>query len=291
MKKITFLIALIIAISCQAQLLWKVSGGGLENPSYLFGTYHLMPSTFVDSVPGLSQAIESVDAVWVEIEHEKMNSPEVMAQMSALMTAPADSSIDRLLSDDGYSMVDAVVRRYLGTFGVTLDQLKTMRPAALSLQLAQLMTMEKLPNSDFSRLLDGEVERRVKALGKPSHSLETVDYQLQLFFGAPLPKQAADLLEMCKQIDEVERNFDDIHEAYTSQDFSKLTEALCDPVSMSREDMETICFQRNEKWLPTLIDAAKKGGIIVAVGAAHLVLEKGLIELLRQQGFTVEPVK
>ena len=52
MKRITFLITLLFALTCQAQLLWKVSGGTLEKPSYLFGTYHLMPSAFVDSVPG-----------------------------------------------------------------------------------------------------------------------------------------------------------------------------------------------------------------------------------------------
>ena len=291
MKKITFFLVLIIAISCQAQLLWKVSGPGLEKPSYLFGTYHLMPSTFVDSVPGLNKAIESADEVWVEIENEKMKSPEVLTQMSALMTAPADSTIDRLISPDGYKIVDTVVRRYLGMFGVTLDQVKMMRPAALSLQLEQLMAMKKLPNSDFSHLLDGEVERRVKALGKPSHSLESVDFQIQLFFGSPLQKQAADLLEMCKNIDEVERNFDDIHQAYVTQDFDKLTAAITNPVTMDEEDLATVCFERNEKWLPTLIDAAKKGSIIVAVGAAHLVLERGLITLLRLQGYTVEPVK
>lgn len=31
MKRITFLITLLFALTCQAQLLWKVSGGTLEN--------------------------------------------------------------------------------------------------------------------------------------------------------------------------------------------------------------------------------------------------------------------
>lgn len=207
MKRITFLITLLFAITCQAQLLWKVSGNALEKPSYLFGTYHLMPSAFVDSVPGLNDAIKNVDAVWVEVENSQMTAPATVMKMSKMMIAPPDSTIDALLSKDAYQIVDTVVQRYLGTFGINLDKLKTMRPAALSTQLAQLMAVRCLPDFEMNNLLDHEVELRVKALGKPAHSLETVDFQLQLLLGDPLPKQAADLLEMCKNIGEVERNF------------------------------------------------------------------------------------
>lgn len=176
MKRITFLITLLFALTCQAQLLWKVSGGTLEKPSYLFGTYHLMPSAFVDSVPGLNDAIKNVDAVWVEVENSQMTAPATVMKMSKMMIAPPDSTIDALLSKDAYQIVDTVVQRYLGTFGINLDKLKTMRPAALSTQLAQLMAVRRLPDFEMNNLLDHEVELRVKALGKPAHSLETVDF-------------------------------------------------------------------------------------------------------------------
>ena len=82
-----------------------------------------------------------------------------------------------------------------------------------------------------------------------------------------------------------------MHKAYATQDFDKLMLAATDPSATTPEDMERICYDRNEKWLPTLIEAAQKGSILVAVGAAHLGMEKGLISLLRHQGYTVEPVK
>ena len=88
MKRITFLITLLFALTCQAQLLWKVSGGTLEKPSYLFGTYHLMPSAFVDSVPGLNDAIKNVDAVWVEVENSQMTAPATVMKMAKMMIAP-----------------------------------------------------------------------------------------------------------------------------------------------------------------------------------------------------------
>lgn len=175
-----------------------------------------------------------------------------------MMIAPPDSTIDALLSKDAYQIVDTVVQRYLGTFGINLDKLKTMRPAALSTQLAQLMAVRRLPDFEMNNLLDHEVERRVKALGKPAHSLETVDFQLQLLLGDPLPKQAADLLEMCKNIGEVERNFDDMHNAYATQDFDKLMLAATDPSATTPEDMERICYDRNENGSPRLSRQPKR---------------------------------
>ncbi len=290
MKKIISLLFILAAVVGHAQLLWKVSGGSLKEPSYLFATYHLMPGTFVDSVPGLNDAIKRVDGALVEIENNKMTAPATVKKMGEWMIAPADSSIDVLLSKEGYQIVDTVVKRYLGDFGISLDKLKMMRPSALEAQFQQLMAVKVLGGINPNNLLDSEVERRVIVMGKPVHSLETVDFQLHLLFGKPLNKQAADLLETCKNIDEVERVFNDLHTAYASQNFSDLMLAATNPVSMNEEDMEQYCFQRNERWMPAITDAMKKGSVLVAVGAAHLGMEKGLIALLRQQGYTVEPV-
>ena len=51
MKKLLGILLFIsIALSANAQLLWKVSGKGLEKPSYIFGTYHLSPLSIKDSI-------------------------------------------------------------------------------------------------------------------------------------------------------------------------------------------------------------------------------------------------
>ena len=44
MKKLLGILLFIsIALSANAQLLWKVSGNGLNQPSYIIGTHHLAP--------------------------------------------------------------------------------------------------------------------------------------------------------------------------------------------------------------------------------------------------------
>ena len=86
MKKILtslFLVA-ITAISCNAQLLWKISGNGLEKPSYLFGTHHIAPISVLDSVPGFNNAFASADKVYGELIMSEAQSP---AAQQIMMTA------------------------------------------------------------------------------------------------------------------------------------------------------------------------------------------------------------
>ena len=54
---------LLAAQSANAQLFWKISGRGIEKPSYILGTHHAVPFTYCDSIPGLMKAFEEVDYV------------------------------------------------------------------------------------------------------------------------------------------------------------------------------------------------------------------------------------
>ena len=73
-----FLLAVLtlIALSSSAQLLWKVSGNGLDKPSYVLGTYHLASESMIDKIPGMKQALEGCDIVVGEIDYETVMSQE-----------------------------------------------------------------------------------------------------------------------------------------------------------------------------------------------------------------------
>ena len=76
MKRLSLILAIaLVALASQAQLLWKVSGNGLGRPSYIFGTHHMAPSTMIDQVKGMDEAIQGCDIVVGEIAKESMASP------------------------------------------------------------------------------------------------------------------------------------------------------------------------------------------------------------------------
>ena len=83
--------------------------------------------------------------------------------------------------------------------------------------------------------------------------------------------------------------------AYMKQDLNEMLRIneervgnQCDP-SPSEED--AMIYNRNKAWAEKLPAIMKAAPTFVAVGALHLLGEKGLLNLLKRQGYTVEPVK
>ena len=58
--------------------------------------------------------------------------------------------------------------------------------------------------------------------------------------------------------------------------------------ALTAEGMSEINQGRNQNWMPVLAQALRQQNSFVAVGAAHLFGEGGLLELLKSQGFDVE---
>ena len=291
MKKLLFILLLLLSCSqAGGQLLWKVSGNGCYETSYLFGTLHLETSEFIDSVPGLASAIENVDVIFGELEGDDMLSMNTMLQMMKEATAPADSTLDKLLSPADYKTVDDVIKKYM--FGFGLKELGVLKPAVLTLYL-EMMQMQKLyPKSlDPSNLIDVAIQKRGKQLGKRVEGLEGVEDQTSALFGIPLTEQAEDLVDFCRKDQEFAQSSSQLHDAYRAKDLAAIEKIVFDPeMGMDEESMDRMSYNRNRKWMEKIIQTLPVQRVLVAVGAAHLVGEQGLIELLRSHGYTVEPV-
>lgn len=293
MKKLLILILIAgCAISASAQLLWKVSGKDCHKPSYLFGTIHLETGNYIDSVPGLNEAIESVDAIYGEIFCETMLSDNTMSQIIKDAAAPQDSTIDKLLTKEEYQLVDSVVRVYMmGLIG--LDNLAKLKPVIVSTQLNVLQMKKYFPqNMDQSNMLDMAIQKRGIALGKHVDGLETVEAQTKALFGASLTKQAQDLVDFCRKDKTFAERGKQLCDAYHAQDIAAIEKVVFDPeFGTDDEEIETLGYERNRNWMPKIEATLPVQSVLIAVGAAHLLGEQGLIKLLRDKGYTVEPVE
>lgn len=289
---------LILAFFClgatfaQAQLLWKVTGPGLDKPSYLFGTHHFISGDFIDSIPELPQVINDIDEVYVEIQNDAMTSPEALQLMTKAMMAPQDSTLDKLYSADGLKIIDDVVRKYYGVFGIGLDKFYAMKPATVMMQLQVIQSSSAIPGFNPNNLIDKAVEKRCTSKGKKANSLESIEFQTGLLFNAPLNKQASDLLEMCKNDSKMEEMAKELVDDYKHQRIDKLLEIMSDKElgGNDEEDLKRLVFDRNRNWIPTIIHAMSQHSILVSVGAGHLPGPDGVIALLKAQGFEVTPV-
>lgn len=95
MKRVLVIIVFVLLASqsANAQLLWKISGRGIEKPSYILGTHHAVPFTYCDSIPGLMEAFEEVDYVIGEFDMVKMGemTPTQMQNMQTLAVSKGKS--------------------------------------------------------------------------------------------------------------------------------------------------------------------------------------------------------
>lgn len=294
MKRLSLIIAvLVVALASQAQLLWKVSGNGLGRPSYIFGTHHMAPSTMIDQIPGINAAIDGCDIVVGEIEKDSLMSKEAQMKMANAMIAPTDSTLDMLYTPTEYAVIEKVFDKYFGAMGVKLAQMKTLKPNAISTQLQAMQAVKYFPNFDANNLIDIAVQDRANKAGRPSASLESLQEQIDLLFNAPLTEQAKNLLEACRQDAFFQEQSSALAEAYMHQDLDKLMAVMTDATmgGESEEAMEALIYSRNRNWAEKLVKIMPERTCLVCVGAGHLPGPQGLLQLLRDKGYTVEPMR
>ena len=219
-----FLAVLMVALSAWSQLLWRVSGNGLEKPSFLMGTHHFAPADFIDSVSGLNDAIRSCDAVYGEIHRDSMMNIQAQQRVAMAMVAPADSTLDKVLTPEQYAVVKSVVDGYLAPAGITLASLNMLKPAGVSIQLQALQALKYFKDFDHNKQIDRSVQNRGEQAGKTLGGFETVDDQVAILFGTPIVDQAEGLVDVCEHDADFERVSIELAEAYMRA--GKTSEAL-----------------------------------------------------------------
>lgn len=302
MKKIVFSLALIVAatLSAPAQILYKITGNGLQKPSFIIGTYHLAPVSFVDSIPGVKAALETAEQACGEVEISELTSNESVQKMQAAMMLPEGQTLDKLLSADELSRLNALLKDLLGvdlSNPMVAQQLGRMSPQGLSTQLTVLMYLKK--NPDFNPLspFDGYFLQQLAQAGKPVTGFETIDFQIDvLFHGTPMEDQVKDLMCIVDNREWMEQMvIEDVVNAFFSQDLKAIEAAIelemgndCDS---KPEDKDRLIYNRNANWLKKMPQMMSEKSTFFAVGIAHLVGEKGVLEGLRKAGYQVEGMK
>ena len=288
MKRILTILALsLMCLTSNAQLVWKISGNGIKKPSYILGTHHGCPFTYCDSIPGLMKAFDKADNIIGEInmiEFAEM-SPERMQKMQAMMMMPADTSLLSLFSTEEA----AKVNEWLGKkMGASLEMLSVMKPMTIMVTVQNKEMMEVIPEIATMTSIDKYMQTLGQSKGKSIGELESADYQMELLYGNSLEEQADALLEMIDHGDS-KGLLQQLTDAYKSQDLDTLWEIFQE--QMTGYEYDAIVKVRNLNWEKQMKELLPKQSTLFVVGAGHLPGESGMINLLREAGFKVKPVK
>lgn len=289
---ITLVLLIAVTLGAQSQLLWKISGNGLQQPSYIFGTYHLSPLSIKDSIASLPQAMQDIRQVYGELVMADMMKPEFLAQMQQQTMLPNDTTLKSLFTPEEFEVVSCAVTEYLQVDIALLDRIK---PAALFQQLTVLFYMKHTPGYNPQEQLDASFQQEATEQGKKVGGLETAQSQVDILFNKPLRRQAEDLYCFVSDPDKVERQAKEIIAAYTAQDLDKMLQLMeekegtsCDPTP---EEMAQLLYDRNQAWVKQMPAIMQAAPTLFVVGAGHLPGEQGVLALLKAQDYTVEPMK
>ena len=289
MKRVLVIIAfvLIAAQSANAQLLWKISGRGIEKPSYILGTHHAVPFTYCDSIPGLMKAFEEVDFVIGEFDMVKMGemTPVQMQNMQKMMMMPADTTLLSLFSKEEKELLDAYLKE---TIGAQLEMFSAMKPMTIMVTVQNKILMDIIPDIASMTGMDKYMQTLAVSKDKKVGGLETMEYQMNLLYGCSLEEQADALLEMAQNSNSKELMIE-LTAAYKSQNLDALWSVFKD--QMTRYEHDALVSERNKNWKKQIMELLPVQSSLFVVGSGHLPGEKGMIKLLKKAGYKVKPVK
>ena len=271
-------------------LLWRIEGKELQEPSYLYGTIHLIKSESFFFPKGTLNAFESSKDVFFEIDMNEMSDMSAMMGMLDKLHMPDGVSLKTLLSEEDYTMVSAHFKK----MGLPMFMFERMKPMFLTAFASEDMDFGNLMNPSNSegdaKSYEFEFLELAKTLNKPVAGLETIEFQLSVFDKIPYSAQANMLVESIKMSDEGEDQLDHLTEVYVTQDINAMVNMMDDD-SMGLGVYEDILLKdRNENWIPIMESQMQKNATFFAVGAGHLGGEYGVIRLLMKAGYKMTPV-
>jgi uncharacterized protein YbaP (TraB family) len=257
-------------------LLWKISGGDLSAPSYLFGTIHISAAEVFNLPEGCLQALDSTAILALELDPSALADPRLATKIMM-----KEGSLKKLLTAEDYQLLDSLM---LNSMGLPLSMFDQVQPFFV----AAMMELNQF-SKDTSLPLDLWLGQQAQIRNKELVGLETADEQLEAIAVLDYREQAAYLSEALHEAED-SAGLERMLKFYISGQLDSLllpefTE------SMPPQLRKAMIDDRNRRMAARLESMIKKHRVFAAVGALHLPGKNGIIALLREKGYRLEPYK
>lgn len=258
--------------------LWRYRRG--ESTVYLAGTIHLLKSSLYPLPAPLNAAFEASDRVVVEINTAAVPPEQLQFKSMQFGALAAGQTLTELLGPELAQRTDEALQRY-GMSMLHVDRLKPML-VATQLTTLRMMSLGYLPDMGMESSFLGRAGERT--IGE----LETIDFQLNVLFGAPLAVQIESLTQTLDELPNLDSMMVDMMRAWLSGDDDTFIEMFAGTEDTSE------AFQA---WTRELIDERNKGmaekvagylaedgTTFVLVGSGHLAGDASIVKLLAARG-------
>lgn len=258
-------------------LLWKISGKDLSKPSYLFGTIHMLPEDKYFLTDKMQDAFNESEILALEAELDVPFAEQL--KMATAMIMPDGKTWKEFMTEDEYTALTSAFVDSLGIKAKKVEKYSKIRPIYVSgLILTDLLGKVKMYEQELSAMAKKDKKEII--------GLETLQEQMDIVSGISIEDQMDDLKQNTASM---LRDYNEMLDAYLSQNLNELEKSTEESDSFDKMEAKLLT-ERNDRWIKSIEEQAAKNATFFAVGAMHLVGEKGLIEQLKTAGYTVEAV-
>ena len=258
-------------------LLWKISGKGLKSPSYIFGTFHVLCSDDIHIPDTIHYIISHSKKVFFEI---KLDDPEMTKKVMSSISMKDGHQLKEFYSSSDYDSLSNIFRN------------KTNIPLSFVSGYKPYLLIPLLYPSMFgcnTASMEKELQNIAEKDSVPIYGLETLEFQMNLFDSIPYKTQANLLKLNLFEYEKYKKELEQVIQMYRKKQIEKMQKTVeSDPDFSKYESM--LLQKRNNTWIPVLLHEIETEPVFIAVGAGHLGGSRGLLALLKKQGFTVVPV-
>ena len=268
-----------LATAANAQVFWSViDDEGRQN--WLLGTVHSEDPRLLDFPPELIEALQQSERLALELVPD-MTMLERLQQAMHFDNGGLHEVLDEALYEE-------VVRILGESYGMGEPAVRRLRPWAAGMTLS-------VPPPQTGLFMDLALSFRASGMGLDVIALETLDEQLDFLKGMSQEAQIELIQTAVKEHENMPETFERLVAAYLAGDLDEL-EALSQHQLEGMDEEVAHHFnevglkQRNHIMLERALPHLEQGGLMIAVGALHLVGDEGLVRLLKEKGFRLEGV-
>jgi uncharacterized protein len=262
---------------------WAIRGA--HNTVYLAESVHLLKAGNSQLPPAFERAYAAAGTIVMELDLSKLDAAAIQGWMLEHGTLKDGATLRQTLGDQRYQRVAAESQR----LGLPVEVVEQYEPWVIALLLTDMQYLKL--GYDPEQGVEEQLEHRAAADRKEVRGLETLEEQLGQLERLSDAQQARFLDLTLDEMRDAESQTDELLTAWRSGNTKRLADMLSDEYQTFPELYQALVTDRNKRWLPQIERyLTADHDYLVVVGALHLVGKNGLLDLLKTQGLSPQPV-
>jgi uncharacterized protein YbaP (TraB family) len=272
-----------LALPAHAQpAMWEVRDS--DSAIWVFGSFHVLP----EGTAWRTALFDSILAEANRVIFETDLGPVAIAQVGAEAFARGIYVDGTLLTDVIDADLEARLRQHASAINLQMGPVLAMRPWMAT----NAITVAALAAQGFG---DQGVEFVLQPELAPERLgfLETGTQQLDVLAGAPEAEQIAMLRSTLDQLDDLPKVMSKMLVNWTGGTPERLGKLfLMEMGGFEAAFLERLIYARNRAWIAPIEDMlAQNERNLIVVGAAHLIGDGSLLDLLEREGYQIERIQ